>query len=113
MFKNKTTQQLVHPVSRIFLAVLMLMVSPLALADWKSLIQNYASDIQVGLYALAAVCALITLTYVGIKWLLARANNNNETTIMDYFKQIAAVAVVGATVLIGTAAWQFFGGTGL
>lgn len=99
--------------NKVALAALMLLASPLALADWKSTLQNYAKDIQVGLYAVAAICALITLTWVGVKWLISRSNGDMETTLMDYFKQIGAVALVGGVILIGTAAWQFFGGTGL
>lgn len=100
-------------VNHVLLAIVLLLNSPWVLADWKSSIQTYSKDVQVALYAVAAICALITLTWVGIKWLISRSNGDMDTTLMDYFKQIGAVALVGGVILIGTAAWQFFGGTGL
>lgn len=100
-------------LNRVSLAIMMLLVSPLVLADWKSSLQSYARDVQVGLYAVTAVIALVTLTWVGVKWLISRSNGDHETTLMDYFRQIGSVALVGGVILIGTAAWQFFGGTGL
>ncbi|CED78963.1 TrbC/VirB2 family protein [Candidatus Williamhamiltonella defendens] len=100
-------------INHVTMAVMLFMASPWVLADWKLSIKTYSKDVQVALYAVAAVCALITLTWVGIKWLISRSNGDMETTLMDYFKQICAVSLVGGVILIGTAAWQFFGGTGL
>lgn len=99
--------------NRFTLAVLMLLASPVAMADWAATIKEQTRNVQIGLYALAAILALGTLTWVGIKWMISRANGDMETTLMDYFKQMAVVAVVGGVIALGTAAWQLFGGTGL
>lgn len=98
---------------RVTLAALMLLASPLALADWATTLKEQTKNVQIGLYAIAAILALGTLTWVGIKWMISRANGDMETTLMDYFKQIGVVAVVGGVIALGTAAWQLFGGTGL
>jgi hypothetical protein len=89
------------------------LVPQFAQAGWMDTLKSWASDLQVGLYALGGVLALGSLMWVGIKWQISRSNGDMETTVMDYFKQVALIAIVGATMIIGAAAWQMFGGTGV
>lgn len=95
------------------LGIILVFVSPLAFAGWTDTLNSYAKDTQIGLYAIGGSVALGSLIYVGIRWQISRMNGDMETTLGDYFKQIAVIAIVGASLIIAAAAWQFFGGTGV
>lgn len=100
-------------INKLVLGVIFFFVPTLAFASWTDTLNSYAKDTQIGLYAVGGTVALGSLIYVGIRWQISRMNGDMETTLGDYFKQIAVIAIVGASLVIAAAAWQFFGGTGV
>lgn len=99
--------------NQLVFGLLFLMLPEIAMAGWIDTLKSWSKEIQVGLYAVGGILALSSLMWVGIRWQISRSNGDMETTAMDYFKQVAVIAIVGSTMILGAAAWQFFGGTGV
>lgn len=99
--------------NQLVFGILFLMLPEIAMAGWIDTLKSWSKEIQVGLYAVGGILALSSLMWVGIRWQISRSNGDMETTAMDYFKQVGVIAVVGSTMILGAAAWQFFGGTGV
>ncbi|MCK9699840.1 conjugal transfer protein [Pseudomonas syringae pv. syringae] len=81
----------------------------IACADWLSTLQQWGSNIRLGLYLLAGTLGLICLIWSGAKWLIARSTGDRSHTFMDYLESMGVLLVVGGSVALGTAAWQVFG----
>ncbi|MDG6381287.1 conjugal transfer protein [Pseudomonas savastanoi pv. phaseolicola] len=81
----------------------------IASADWYTTLQQWGSMIRLGLYTLAGTLGLICLIWSGAKWMIARSTGDRSHTFMDYLESMGVLLVVGASVLLGTAAWQVFG----
>lgn len=81
----------------------------IASADWLTTLNQWGSNIRLGLYTLAGTLGLISLIWSGAQWLIARSTADRSHTFMDYLEQVGVLLVVGGSVLLGTAAWQVFG----
>ncbi|KPX40060.1 hypothetical protein ALO68_200120 [Pseudomonas syringae pv. helianthi] len=81
----------------------------IASADWLSTLNQWGSNIRLGLYTLAGTLGLVCLIWSGARWLIARSTGDRSHTFMDYLEQVGVLLVVGGSVLLGTAAWQVFG----
>jgi uncharacterized membrane protein YidH (DUF202 family) len=94
------------------LFALALILSPMcAYADWGGDAQNWAKNTQIALYAIAGTAAIGSLVWQGLRWLIARMTDSHEMNLMGYLQQAMVIVMVGASVIIATAAWQFAGGT--
>lgn len=80
-----------------------------ASADWLDTLQQWGTNIRLGLYALAGTLGLGCLIWSGVQWLIARSTGDRSHTFMDYLQQVGVILVVGGSVALGTAAWQVFG----
>ncbi|MGU9854430.1 type IV secretion system protein VirB2 [Pseudomonas koreensis] len=83
-----------------------------AMADWDGGMQETARNIRLVLYTLGGTISGGTLVWSGVQWLISRSNGDHQHSFLDYLKQAGAVAAVGGSVVLGTAAWQFFGSGG-
>lgn len=81
----------------------------LAMADWQSSLQTYATNIRLALYALGGTLGLGCLMWSGIQWMIARATGDRSHTFMDYLQQVGVLVVVGGSMVLGAAAWQVYG----
>ncbi len=94
-------------------AVLALCILPaLAMAadtGWSQKLQEWGTNIRLALYALGGTLFLCTLMWSGIKWAIARTTGNHSHTFMDYLEQVGLGVVIGASMVLGAAAWQVFG----
>ncbi|PBP37531.1 conjugal transfer protein [Pseudomonas syringae] len=92
----------------IFLVALAFLPS-IASADWLTTLNQWGSNIRLGLYTLAGTLGVVCLVWSGAKWLIARSTGDRSHTFMDYLESMGVLLVVGGSVALGTAAWQVFG----
>lgn len=92
-----------------YLAVAIACTPLLAMADWDQTLLDQGRKVRIGLYALGGSAALISLVWCGIKWLIARANNDHSTTFKDYLEQVWVIIAVGGAMVLAAGAWQIFG----
>ncbi|WP_325347138.1 hypothetical protein [Xylophilus sp.] len=94
------------------LAVFLAVYTPLmAMADeWDQKAVQVAKNIRLGMFAIGGSLALLSLLWVGIGWMIARANGDHSKTFMDYVNQVIVIAAVGAALILGAWAWAYFGG---
>ncbi|HDQ4465204.1 TPA: type IV secretion system protein VirB2 [Pseudomonas aeruginosa] len=94
------------------LAVFLAVYTPLlAMADeWDQKAVQLAKNIRLGMFAIGGSLALLSLLWVGIGWMAARATGDHSKTFMDYVNQVIIIAAVGAVLILGAWAWAFFGG---
>ncbi len=78
-------------------------------ADWLSTLNQYGTNIRIGLYTLAGTLAIGSLIWAGVLWMIARAAGDRSQTFMDYVQQVLVIICVGGSIGLGTAAWQLFG----
>lgn len=96
--------------TEIQILILALAILPgIASADWQQTLQTWGTNIRLGLYALGGTLGLGSLMWNGIQWMIARATGDRSHTFMDYMQQVGVLVVVGATMVLGAAAWQVFG----
>lgn len=75
---------------------------------WDTL-QEQASNIRTGLYAVGGTIAVITLVWSGVKWALARSNGDHSYTFKDYIEQGGVILVIGGSMVTAAAIWAIFG----
>ncbi|MCY1271830.1 hypothetical protein D9M68_356020 [compost metagenome] len=93
------------------LAVLAVALFPvLAHADWYNTLDDYAKQIQAGLYLLAGTIAIGAIVWCGLRWMVARSTGDHSVGFTDYISTIGIAGLVGGSIAAGTYAWQFFGG---
>ncbi|HBP4890402.1 TPA: type IV secretion system protein VirB2 [Pseudomonas aeruginosa] len=104
--RNKGRERLLR------LAVFLAVYTPLiAMADeWDQKAVQLARNIRLGMFAIGGSLALLSLLWVGIGWMIARANGDHSKTFMDYVNQVIVIAAVGAALILGAWAWAYFGG---
>lgn len=78
--------------------------------EWDEKAVQLARNIRLGMFAIGGSLALLSLLWVGIGWMLARANGDHSKTFMDYVNQVIVIAAVGAALILGAWAWAYFGG---
>lgn len=100
-----------NPLQYYIMAISMLTFSSGASADWLSTLNQYASNIQVGLYALAATVVLCCVIVSGIRLAISRMAGSHDKTFFDYIGDLSMGLWVGASVAIFTACWQVLGTT--
>ncbi|EGH45656.1 VirB2 [Pseudomonas syringae pv. pisi str. 1704B] len=81
----------------------------IASADWLTTLQQYGSNIRLGIYMLTGTLGLCCLIWSGAKWMIARSTGDRSHTFVDYLEQVAVLMVVGGAVALGTAVWGIFG----
>ncbi|WP_161975930.1 TrbC/VirB2 family protein [Enterobacter cancerogenus] len=95
------------------LALLMLACSPYALAagdtGWLDILNQYAKNIQIGVYALAGTVVLICVIISGIRLAISRMSGNHDKTFWDYISDLSMAIWIGGAVVFFTALWQVFG----
>ncbi|KAB0547509.1 TrbC/VirB2 family protein [Pantoea stewartii subsp. stewartii] len=95
------------------LALLMLACSPYALAagdtGWLDTLNQYAKNIQIGLYALAGTIVLCCVIVSGIRLAISRMSGNHDKTFWDYITDLSMAIWIGGAVVFFTALWQVFG----
>lgn len=93
--------------------VLLLLISPYAAAagstGWLDTLNQYASNIRVGLYALAGTVVLCCVIVSGIRLAIARMSNNHDKTFWDYIGDLSMAIWIGGAIVLFTALWQVFG----
>lgn len=104
----KARLRLTKPQLQILIMTLAILPG-IASADWQSQLQLWGTNIRTGLYALGGTLGLGALMWNGIQWMIARATGDRSHTFMDYLQQVGVLVVVGATMVLGAAAWQVFG----
>lgn len=111
MFKRLTRRpRSTQPrATRVPVSLALALVPLAAHADWLSTLNQYGTNIRIGLYTLAGTLAIGSLIWSGVQWLIARAQGDRSHTFMDYVQQVMVIICVGASIAIGTAAWQLFG----
>lgn len=111
MFKRLTRRpRSTQPrVTRVPVTLALALVPLAAHADWIQVVNQYGTNIRIGLYTLAGILAIGSLIWSGIQWMIARAQGDRSHTFMDYVQQVLVIIAVGASVALGTAAWQLFG----
>lgn len=111
MFKRLTRRpRSTQPRAARVPVTLALALLPLAAhADWLQTINQYGTNIRIGLYTFAGTLAIGSLVWSGVQWLLARAAGDRSHTFMDYVQQVLVIIAVGASIALGTGAWQVFG----
>lgn len=97
-----------------YVAVLWLLAfSPYALAAgstaWLDTLNQYAKNIQIGLYALAGTTVLCCVIVSGIRLAISRMSGNHDKTFWDYIGDLSMAIWIGGAVIIFTAVWQVFG----
>ncbi|MEQ0866942.1 hypothetical protein [Pseudomonas aeruginosa] len=103
--RNKGRERLLR------LAVFLAVYTPFAMADeWDQKAVQLAKNIRLGMFAIGGSLALLSLLWVGIGWMIARANGDHSKTFMDYVNQVIVIAAVGAALILGAWAWAYFGG---
>lgn len=80
-----------------------------ASADWLATLQEWGTNIRLGMYALAGTLGLCSLMWSGVQWMIARSTGDRSHTFMDYLQQMGVLLVVGGTMAIGAAVWQVYG----
>lgn len=96
--------------TEITILIMALAILPgIASADWQQTLQTWGTNIRLALYALGGTLGLGALMWNGIQWMIARATGDRSHTFMDYMQQVGVLVVVGATMVLGAAAWQVFG----
>lgn len=93
----------------IILAISMLTFSSGASADWLSTLNQYAGNIQVGLYALAGTVVLCCVIVSGIRLAISRMSGNHDKSFFDYIGDLSMAIWIGAASAIFTACWQVLG----
>lgn len=95
------------------LALLMLACSPYAMAAgdtaWLDTLNQYAKNIQIGLYALAGTIVLCCVIVSGIRLAISRMSGNHDKTFWDYISDLSMAIWIGGAVVFFTALWQVFG----
>lgn len=95
------------------LALFMLTLSPYALAagdtGWLDTLNQYAKNIQIGLYALAGTVVLCCVIVSGIRLAISRMSGNHDKTFWDYINDLSMAIWIGGAVVFFTALWQVFG----
>lgn len=95
------------------LALLMLVCSPYALAAgdarWLDVLNQYAKNIQIGLYTLAGTIVLCCVIVSGIRLAISRMSGNHDKTFWDYISDLSMAIWIGGAVVFFTALWQVFG----
>ncbi len=111
MFKRLTRRlRSTQPCATRVPVTLALALLPLAAhADWMQTVNQYATNIRIGLYTFAGVLSVGSLVWQGIAWMIARAQGDRSHTFMDYAQQVLVIVCVGGAIALGTAAWQLFG----
>lgn len=98
-----------------FMVILMLAVSPYALAagstQWLDTLNQYAKNIQIGLYALAGTIVLCCVIVSGIRLAISRMAGNHDKTFWDYIGDLSMAIWIGGAIVFFTAMWQVFGTT--
>lgn len=98
-----------------FWLILMLVFSPYALAagdtGWLDTINQYAKNVQIGLYALAGTIVLCCVIVSGIRLAISRMSGNHDKTFWDYIGDLSMAIWIGGVVVFFTAMWQVFGTT--
>lgn len=94
-------------------AILLLVFSPYAFAaggaDWLNTLNQYAKNIQIGLYTLAGTIVLCCVIVSGIKLAISRMSGNNEKTFWDYIGDLSMAIWIGGVIVFFTAMWDIFG----
>lgn len=94
---------------------LMLTISPYALAAgdtaWLDVLNQYAKNIQIGLYALAGTVVLCCVIVSGIRLAISRMSGNHDKTFWDYISDLSMAIWIGGAIVFFTAMWQVFGTT--
>lgn len=94
-------------------ALLMLAFSPYALAagdtGWLDTLNQYARNVQIGLYALAGTVVLCCVIVSGIRLAISRMSGNHDKTFWDYIGDLSMAIWIGGAVVFFTALWQVFG----
>ncbi|HDV7047403.1 TPA: hypothetical protein RJ083_004476 [Salmonella enterica subsp. enterica] len=97
------------------LVILMLAVSPYALAagdtGWLDTLNQYAKNIQIGLYTLAGTIVLCCVIISGIRLAISRMAGNHDKTFWDYIGDLSMAIWIGGAIVFFTAMWQVFGTT--
>lgn len=111
MFKRLTRRpRSTQPGATRVPVTLALALLPLAAhADWLQTVNQYGTNIRIGLYTTAGILAIGSLIWSGIQWMIARAQGDRSHTFMDYVQQVLVIMCVGGAVALGTAAWSIFG----
>lgn len=95
------------------LALLMAAFSPYAFAagnaGWLDTLNEYATAIRIGLYALAGTVVLCTLIVSGIRLAISRMSGNHDKTFWDYVGDLSMAIWIGGVIVFFTAMWQVFG----
>ena len=95
------------------LVLLMLVFSPYALAagdaQWLNDLNQYAKNIQIGLYALAGTVVLCCVIVSGIRLAISRMSGNHDKTFWDYISDLSMAIWIGGAIVFFTACWQVFG----
>lgn len=95
------------------LVVFMLSVSPYALAAgdaaWLDVLNQYAKNIQIGLYTLAGTIVLCCVIVSGIRLAISRMAGNHDKTFWDYIGDLSMAIWIGGAIVFFTAMWQVFG----
>jgi hypothetical protein len=82
----------------------------LAHADaWDQTATSTAKKIQIGLYAIAGTCAVVTLLYSGLRWMIARSSGDHSHSFTDYLQQCLVIVVVGGSSALAAGLWQIYG----
>jgi type IV secretory pathway VirB2 component (pilin) len=95
------------------LVILMLIASPYALAagstGWLDTLNQYAKNIQIGLYTLAGTIVLCCVIVSGIRLAISRMAGNHDKTFWDYIGDLSMAIWIGGAIVFFTAMWQVFG----
>lgn len=96
-----------------FLVIFLLALSPYASAagdtGWLDILNQYAKNIQIGLYALAGTVVLCCVIVSGIRLAISRMSGNHDKTFWDYIGDLSMAIYIGGAVIIFTALWQVMG----
>lgn len=97
------------------MVILMLAFSPYALAagdtGWLDILNQYAKNIQIGLYTLAGTVVLCCVIVSGIRLAISRMSGNHDKTFFDYIGDLSMAIWIGGAIVVFTALWQVFGTT--
>lgn len=78
-------------------------------SGFLQILQQYASNIRLGMYALAGTLAMGSLLWSGIMWMKSRVGADRSHGFMDYLSDAVVVMVVGGALAFAAAMWQIFG----
>lgn len=100
-------------VKNYFWFLLMLSFSPCALAagstGWLDTLNQYAKNIQIGLYTLAGTVVLCCVIVSGIRLAISRMSGNHDKTFWDYIGDLSMAIWIGGAIVFFTALWQVLG----